>query len=87
MDDGQHREKDTLVQSLWNAIFRGTKLRYVGAGKDPRIFVLKSINWARQESRVIDVESGEVFRFPWTELEFLDPVDGNIPGMPPVPKI
>jgi len=86
MDDSQGHKKDTLVQSLWNAIFRGTKLRHVGAGKDPRIFVLKSIIWGRQESKVIDTETGEIFRFPWTELEFVDPVDGNLPGWPPAPK-
>lgn len=86
MDDRQHREKDTLVQSLWNAMFAGTKLRRVAAN-DPRVFVLKSIVWDRQESRVIDTQTGEIFRFPWDQLEFIDPVEGNLPGMPPAPKI
>ncbi len=86
MDDHNHNSHDTLVQSLWTAIFRGTRLRHVGTVKDPRVFALKSIIWGRQESKVIDTETGEVFRFPWHELEFLDPVDGNLPGWPPAPK-
>ena len=84
MDHCQDHEKDTLVQSLWNAIFAGTRLRHVAAN-DPRVFILKSIVWGRQESKVIDTETGEVSRFPWTELEFLDPVEGNLPGLPPAP--
>ena len=84
MDNPQKQEKDTLVQSLWNALFAGTRLRRVTAN-DPRVFVLKSIVWDRQESKVIDTETGEIFRFPWDQLEFLDPIDGNLPGMPPAP--
>jgi hypothetical protein len=86
MDNRQEHEKDTLAQSLWNAIFAGTRLRHVSAN-DSRVFELKSILWSRQESRVIDTETGEVFRFPWTELEFLDLVEGNLPELPPAPKI
>ena len=85
MDDHQTHEKDTLVQSLWTAILRGTRLRHATAN-DSRVFVLRSINWGRQESKVIDTETGEVLRFPWTELEFLDPIEGNLPGLPPAPK-
>ena len=73
---------DTLVQALWNAIFSGTRLRHATCD-DQRVFVLKSIVWDRQESKVIDTETGEIFRFPWDQLEFLDPIDGNLPGMPP----
>ena len=76
---------DPLIQSLWTAIFRGTRLRHVAAN-DSREFVLRSIIWSRQESKVIVTETGDVFLFPWTELEFLDPVESNIPGMPPAPK-
>jgi hypothetical protein len=85
MDNRQEHDKDTPLQSLWNAIFAGTRLRHV-AGNDSRIFVLKSIVWDRQESKVTDVATGEVFRFPWDQLEFLDPVESNLPGMPPAPK-
>lgn len=85
MDDHQKHEKDTLVQSLWTAIFRGTRLRHIRED-DPRVFVLKSVIWGRQESKVIDVETGEVFRMPWDQLEFLDPVEGNLPGLPQAPK-
>jgi hypothetical protein len=76
---------DTLVQALWNAIFTGTRLKHVGAGKDPRIFVLRSILWGSQETKVVDTATGENFRFPWSELEFIDPVESNIPGWPPPP--
>ncbi len=85
MDDHQPHEHNSLVQALWTAIFSGTMLRHIGAVKDPRIFVLKSILWGKQETKVIDTETGQVFRFPWDELEFLDPVEGNLPGFPPTP--
>lgn len=85
MEHSSARDKDGLVHSLWNAIFAGTRLRHV-AVNDHRVFVLKSINWARQESKVIDTATGEVFRFPWDQLEFLDPVNGNLPGLPAAPK-
>ncbi len=81
----EHQGDDTLVQALWSAIFAGTRLRRVAAN-DPRVFVLKSINWAGQNSKVIDITTGEVFRFPWNDLEFLDPVDVNLPGVPPAPR-
>ncbi len=81
----EHQGDDTLVQALWGAIFAGTRLRRVVAN-DPRVFVLKSINWAGQNSTVIDTTTGEVFRFPWNDLEFLDPVDVNLPGVPPAPR-
>ncbi len=77
---------DALVQALWAAIFQGARLKHVGACDDPRVFILKSILWDRQESKVLDTTTGEVFRFPWTELEFLDPVDVNLPGVPPAPR-
>jgi hypothetical protein len=77
---------DTPVQALWNAIYAGTRLRHVGKS-DPRIFILKAILWARQETKVVDVETGEIFRFPWTELEFMDHVEGNLPGFPSATKI
>jgi hypothetical protein len=86
MDQCHDKDKDDLVHSLWNAIFAGTRLRHVAAN-DPRVFVLKSIVWNRQESEVIDVDTGQVFRFPWDELEFLDPGESNLPSMPPAPKI
>ena len=79
------QEADTLVQQLWSAIFRGTRLRHV-VDNDPRVFILKSIVWGRQETKVIDIATGDIFRFPWNELEFLDPIEGNLPGMPPAPK-
>jgi hypothetical protein len=87
MQSSKGETPDTIIQTLWNAIFAGTRLKHVGPVKDPRVFVLKSIIWGNQETKVIDVDTGEVFRFPWTELEFLDPVESNIPGFPPVPKI
>jgi len=87
MHSKKPESEETLVHALWNAIFRGTRLKHVGAGEDPRIFVLKAILWRSQESKVIDVDTGEIFRFPWTELEFLDPVESNIPGFPLAPKI
>jgi hypothetical protein len=77
---------DHLIQSLWSAIFRGTRLRNI-AVNDQREFVLKSVVWSRQRSKVVDIETGEVFEFPWTELEFLDPIVANLPGMPAAPKI
>ena len=80
MDNHQHHDQGTLVQSLWNAIFAGTRLRHIG--DDQREFVLKSINWHRQESKVVDTETGQVLRLPWTELEFLDPIESNLPGCP-----
>ena len=86
MNHHQHHDHDALVQALWSAIFRGTRLRHVGAEEDSRVFVLRSILWGRQESKVVDVNTGEVFRFPWTALEFLDPVEGHLPGMPPAPS-
>jgi hypothetical protein len=85
MDNRQEHEKESLTKSLWNAIFAGTRLRHVSAN-DQRVFVLKSIVWDRQESKVIDTATGEVFRFPWDQLEFLDPVNGNLPGLPAAPK-
>ena len=85
MHSSINNSHDTLVQSLWAAIFRGPRLRHVSAVKDSRVFVLKSIVWGKQESKVIDTETGEVFRFPWEELEFLDPIEGNLPGLPPAP--
>jgi hypothetical protein len=86
MDNHQRQEHDTLVQSLWTTIFQGTRLRHVGTDKDPRIFVLKSIDWRRQESKVTDVDTGETSRFPWNELEFIDPIEGNLPGWLRGPK-
>ncbi len=79
MNNHEHPEHETSVQALWNAIFSGTKLRHVTAN-DPRVFVLKAILWGRQESKVVDVDTGEILRFPWTELEFLDPAESNLPG-------
>jgi len=84
MHNSRDDSDDTFVQLLWTAIFRGTRLRLV-TGNDPRVFVLKSVIWGRQESKVIDVDTGEVYRFPWDELEFLDPIEGNLPGLPPAP--
>lgn len=84
MHNSRDDSDDTLVQLLWTAIFRGTKLRLV-TGTDHRVFVLKSVIWGRQESKVIDVDTGEVYRFPWDELEFLDPFEGNLPGLPAAP--
>lgn len=73
-----------IIQALWTAILRGTRLRHI-RGNDPRIFVLRSINWARQETKVIDTANGEVCRFPWKELEFVDPVAAKVPGWPAPP--
>ena len=77
---------DTLVHALWNTIFSGTRLKHIGPVEDKRVFVLKSIIWGKQESKVIDTETGEVSRFPWTELEFVDPIEANLPGWPTAPK-
>jgi len=85
MDDHQLQEHDTLVQSLWNAIFAGTRLQHV-TDEDQRVFVLRSVIRRRQESKVIDTETGEVFRFPWTRPEFIDPIEGIIPGWPLPPE-
>ena len=79
MDNDQPRDSDTLAQLLWNAIFSGTRLRRVGTN-DQRVFLLRSILWDSQASRVIDMETGQVSVLPWTKLEFLDPVDVNLPG-------
>ncbi len=79
-------DQDPVVQSLWSAIFQGTRLRHVGAN-DPRVFILKTILWGRQETKVMDVATGEVFRIPWDQLEFVDSIDSNLPGWPPAPKI
>jgi hypothetical protein len=75
---------DTLSQALWSAIFHGTRLRHVRQD-DTRIFVLRSVNWGRQQSKVEDVETGEVHCFYWDELEFLDPVETNLPEWPSPP--
>ena len=72
-----------LFKLFGAAIFQGARLQHVGACDDPRVFILKSILWDRQESKVLDTTTGEVFTLPWTELEFLDPVDVNLPGVPP----
>ena len=80
MDNHQPRNHDSLVQSLWNAIFAGTRLRHIG--DDQREYVLKSINWHRQESKVVDTETGQVLRLPRTELEFFEPIESNLPGFP-----
>jgi hypothetical protein len=77
MSDKQE-SPDAITQALWSAIFRGTRLRRIRQD-DPRIFILRSINWGRQQSKVQDVETGQVFIFPWTELEFVDPVESNLP--------
>ena len=84
MNDRQDNGKNEVIQSLWNAIFSGTRLRHVGAN-DPRVFILNAILWSQQESKVIDVDTGEILRFPWTELEFIDPVESNIAEFPPAP--
>ena len=84
MDNNQDHDRDTVVRSLWNAIFSGTRLRHIGDGQ--REYVLRSIIWDRQESKVVDTETGQVLRFPWAELEFLEPVAENLPGWP-APKI
>ncbi len=81
---GNHHDKDAVICSLWNAIFAGTRIRHVG--DDRREYVLRSIIWGQQERKVVDVETGEVFRFPWTELDFIDPVEGNLPEWPPAPE-
>ncbi len=78
MDNYQPPDHDSLVQSLWTAIFRGTRLRHVG-DNDPRAFILKAILWGREVCRVINVDTGEVSLFPWTELEFLDEIETNLP--------
>jgi hypothetical protein len=81
MTNDGYPEQQHNNQALWNAIFAGTRLRHLDAN-DARVFVLTAILWGRQESKVIDVNTGEVFRFPWNELEFLDPVESNLPGFP-----
>jgi hypothetical protein len=81
MRNNKPDSEETLVHALWNAIFSGTRLKRVG-DEDRRTFILKAILWQSQESKVVDVNTCEVFRFPWTELEFLDPPDGNLPGLP-----
>jgi hypothetical protein len=86
MQSSKGETPDAIVQALWNAIFSGTRLKHVGPVEDKRVFILKSIIWSRQESKVIDTETGEVSRFPWTELEFVDPIEANLPGWPSAPK-
>jgi hypothetical protein len=86
MQSSKGETPDVIVQTLWNAIFSGTRLKRVGAGEDQRTFILKAILWGSQESKVIDAETGEIFRFPWTELEFVDTIEANLPGWPSAPK-
>ena len=85
MANEDHPEHQHSTQALWNAIFSGTKIRHVGPTEDPRVFVLRSILWGRRESKVTDVATGEIYRFPWHELEFVDPVETNCSGFPPAP--
>jgi hypothetical protein len=89
-DANMHNQKRSdngiLVQSLWSAIFHGTRLRHI-CDDDQRVFLLKTINWRKQETKVVDAATGEIFRFPWNELEFVDDIEANLPGWPPAPKI
>jgi hypothetical protein len=84
MNDDKENQQEGLVQELWSAIFSGTRLRHIGSN-DSRVFVLKSIVWGQQESKVVDIQTGKIFRFPWAELEFLDPIDVGLPGIPAAP--
>lgn len=78
-------DNDILVQSLWSAIFQGTRLRHI-RDDEQRVFLLKTINWRKHETKVVDAATGEIFRFPWNELEFVDAIEANLPGWPPAPK-
>jgi hypothetical protein len=84
-----HHSKDdsqgTPVEAVWVALFKGMKLTHV-AGDDSRVFLLQSINWGRHATTVIDADTGETFVFPWNDLEFTEPIESNIPGIPPAPK-
>ena len=84
-----HHSKDdsqgTPVQAVWVALFRGMKLTHV-AEDDSRVFLLQSINWGTHSTEVIDAETGETFVFPWNDLEFVEPIESNIPGYPPASK-
>jgi len=55
-------------------------LKNVGPVQDARVFVFKSIIWGTQETKVIDADTGEVL------LELVERIEGNLPGIPPVPK-
>lgn len=81
MNNEQYPDSNKLMRLVWTAMLRQSRLRHVGDGEDPRVFILRSINWRTQDCKVSDVATGEVFRYPWRELEFLHSVKGNIPGL------
>jgi hypothetical protein len=81
MNDKQHPDPARLLRLVWTAMLRQFRLRHVGCGEDSRVFVFRSINWRTQDCKVSDVATGEVFRYPWRELEFLHSVKGDIPGL------
>ncbi len=84
-----HHSKDdsrgTPVQAVWVALFRGMKLTHV-AEDDSRVFLLQSINWGTHSTEVVDAVTGETLIFPWNDLEFLEPIESNLPGFPSSPK-
>ncbi len=84
-----HINKDdsqgTPVQAVWVALFRGMKLTHV-AEDDSRVFLLQSINWGTHSTEVIDADTGETLIFAWNDLEFVEPIESNLPGFPPAPK-
>jgi hypothetical protein len=72
------------VRAVYLALFRGMKLTHVD---DPsRIFLLQWIDWATHSTEVIDADTGETFVFPWNDLEFVGPIESNLPGFPSASK-